>query len=186
LHEFFLKNCGNARPQFLIVDQHVSHEAIDLLEEACKEDIHLFALPPHTTHALYPLDKAVFGPLKKHYRYNAACSEFMSVSPGNIVMKWTWPNLFSKAYASALTPNNIKQGFKACGIFSFDPTIIPHQVTLPSNSSDNGSNAATCTPDDNDIRTARDKPTLLFVPPQMTIPRANKTPLKMQNQIAQL
>jgi hypothetical protein len=83
----------------LIVDQQVSHEAIDLLEEACKEDIHLFALPPHTTHALYPLDKAVFGTLKKHYRYNAACSEFMSVSPGNIVMKWTWPNLFSKAYA---------------------------------------------------------------------------------------
>ena len=39
--EVFLKNCGNARPQLLIVDQHVSHEAIDLLEEACKEDIYL-------------------------------------------------------------------------------------------------------------------------------------------------
>ena len=101
-------------------------------------------------------------------------------------MKWTWPNLFSKAYAYVLTPSNIKQGIKTCGIFPFDPTIIPHQVTLPSNPSDNGSNAATCTPDDNDIRTARDKPTLLLVPPQMTIPRANKTPLKMQNQIAQL
>jgi hypothetical protein len=153
LRKFFLKNCGNARPQFLIVDQNVSDEAIDLLEEACKEDIHLFALPPHTTHALCPLDKAVFGPLKKHY--NVACSEFMSVSPGNIVMKWTWPNLFSKAYAYVLTINNIKQGIKTCGIFPFDPTIIPHQFTLTSNPSDNGNNAATCTPDDNDIRTAQ-------------------------------
>ena len=132
----------------LIVDQRVSHEAIDLLEEVCKEDIYLT-----TTHALCPLDKAIFGTVKKHY--NVACSEFMSVSPGNIVMKWTWPNLFSKAYASALIPNNIKQGFKACGIFPFDPTIIPHQVTFPSNPSDNGSNVATCTPDDNDIRTAQ-------------------------------
>jgi hypothetical protein len=78
--EVFLKNCGNARPQLLIVDQHVSHEAIDLLEEACKEDIHLFALPPHTTHALCPLDKAVFGTLKKHY--NAACSELRQSLPG--------------------------------------------------------------------------------------------------------
>ena len=89
-------------------------------------------------------------------------------------MKWTWPNLFSRAYASALTPNNIKQGFKACGIFPFDPTIILHQVTLPSNPSDNGSNAATCTPDDNDIRTAQTH--------TATCPSV-KTPLKMQNQI---
>ena len=54
-----------------------------------------------------------------------------------------------------LHQNNIKQGFKACGIFPFDPAIIPHQVTLPSNPSDNGSNSATCTPDDNGIRTAQ-------------------------------
>ncbi|CAC5378343.1 unnamed protein product [Mytilus coruscus] len=32
-HEVFLQNCGPKRPQLLIVDQHRSHEALDLLEE---------------------------------------------------------------------------------------------------------------------------------------------------------
>ncbi|CAC5360596.1 unnamed protein product [Mytilus coruscus] len=100
-HEVFLQNCGPKRPQLLIVDQHRSHEALDLLEEGMRENIRILALPPHTTHFLCPLDRTVFGPFKKHY--NSACDDFTMQSPSNL----------------------------ACGIFPFNLSAIPLEAYMP-------------------------------------------------------
>ena len=45
------------RSVMLFVDGHKSHLMLDL---ARKKDVILFYLPPHTTHALQPLDVVVF------------------------------------------------------------------------------------------------------------------------------
>lgn len=45
----FLKYCGQERPQLLILDSHSSHETVELLHLARKENIHILALPAHTT-----------------------------------------------------------------------------------------------------------------------------------------
>ena len=44
----FLAHCGSARPQLLILDSHYSHDVLDMLELAQKEDAHVMALSPHT------------------------------------------------------------------------------------------------------------------------------------------
>jgi hypothetical protein len=49
----------------LIYDGHGSHDTLDLIELACKHNIILFCLPPHTTHKLQPLDVGVFGPFSR-------------------------------------------------------------------------------------------------------------------------
>ncbi|KAK3789529.1 hypothetical protein RRG08_004599 [Elysia crispata] len=63
----FIKNCGKARPQLLILDSHHSHEVLEMLELAEKERIHILVLPPQTTHMLQPLDRVVFKPMKTAY-----------------------------------------------------------------------------------------------------------------------
>lgn len=50
--KIFLKFATKERPILLLQDGHGSH-------------ISIISLPPHTTHILQPLDKVVYGPLKK-------------------------------------------------------------------------------------------------------------------------
>ena len=126
----FLPNCGIQRPQLLLLDSHCSHEVVSMLELAKAERIHILALPPHTTHALQPLDRSIFGPLST--QYNRVCSAYMAASPQNVVNKWVWPRLFSEAYKASVTPENIKRGFSACGIHPFDASVVPQSMMAPS------------------------------------------------------
>ena len=126
----FLPNCGPERPQLLILDGHSSHETLSLLELAVEENIHILCLPPHTTHALQPLDRAVFGPFNK--AYNRICSDYLSASPINQVSKWTFPHLFKLAWDEGITESNIKAGFSACGIYPLSKAAVPSEMYLPS------------------------------------------------------
>lgn len=77
--EVFLKECGEVRPQLLILDGHSSHESLAILQMASENDIHILCLPPHTTHILQPLDRTVFGPFSAEY--NRATSDFLNENP---------------------------------------------------------------------------------------------------------
>jgi hypothetical protein len=48
-NDVFIKFCGPARPQLLILDGHSSHETLAILIRAMEENIHILSLPPHTT-----------------------------------------------------------------------------------------------------------------------------------------
>jgi len=127
--EVFLPNCGPERPQLLIMDSHSSHEVLGLLEAAKQNGIHIVAFPPHTTSHLSPLDRAVFGPLKK--AYNRVCTDYIQESPSATVTKCNWPKLFSSAYKTAVCEKNIKAGFAATGLYPQNPTAVPANVFLP-------------------------------------------------------
>ncbi len=85
--EVFLKECREQRPQLLIVDSHCSHETLDLLEMARRENITILSLLSHCTHHLQPWDKSMFGPLKS--KYNTHCSEFMAENVTHNITKQT-------------------------------------------------------------------------------------------------
>jgi hypothetical protein len=125
----FLKHCGASRPQLLILDQHKSHEVTGLLERAVQENIIIMALPPHSSHWLQPLDKGVFGPLKS--KYNTVCSQYTSENHAT-VSKCVFPKLFNEAYEQAVTPANIKSGFRTTGIYPYNPTAVPAVAYAPS------------------------------------------------------
>eukprot|EP00918_Siedleckia_nematoides_P023814 GHVU01051384.1.p2 GENE.GHVU01051384.1~~GHVU01051384.1.p2 ORF type:complete len:109 (+),score=3.37 GHVU01051384.1:904-1230(+) len=76
----FLQYCGPARPQLLIMDQHATHDVLDLLEEAVANNIILLGLPPHTSHWLQPFDKGCL-----NSAYNRVCTEYMSRGLGSDV-----------------------------------------------------------------------------------------------------
>ena len=55
LQKIFIKHCGMQRPVVLFMDGHASHVNIHVIDLCRANDIILFCLPPHTTHALQPL-----------------------------------------------------------------------------------------------------------------------------------
>lgn len=133
-NDIFLKNCGPDRPQLLILDGHSSHETLGMLMQAMEENVHILALPPHTTHALQPLDKAVFGPLNR--AYNESCTQFLQENPWNQINKWTFPGLFAQAWEKSLTKTNILSGFRSCGIYPLNKFVLPDSVFGPSEPTD--------------------------------------------------
>ena len=105
-----------------MLDGHCSHESVELLDLAKREQVHILALPPYTTHALQPLDRTVFGSLSK--AYDTISSSFMSESPNNVVNKKVWPRLFFESCQMTITSHNVVSGFRACGIFPFNPDVV--------------------------------------------------------------
>lgn len=56
----FLEHIPSKRPVLLLLDGHVSHSSIELLQLAKANNVILFCLPSHSTHLYQPLDTGVF------------------------------------------------------------------------------------------------------------------------------
>jgi len=125
----FLPNIGKERPQVLILDGHDSHNFVELISLAMENEIQIIELPAHTSHWLQPCDRTLFKPLKD--AYNDACQEMMNAYPGTTVSHSNFCSLFTKAWKKAVTPENIKSGFQACGIYPLDSSRIPEEAYLP-------------------------------------------------------
>ena len=63
--DHFLKHCGPERPQLILLDSHSSHETLGLIEAARANNVHLFALPPHTTQYPEPTGQNCFWSISK-------------------------------------------------------------------------------------------------------------------------
>lgn len=123
-------NCSKDRPALLLLDNpefHVSLKAVDI---AKNNGIVLLTLPPHTSHRLQPLDKTVFGPLKRFF--NQAMDAWMRSNPGKMTTIYDVPGLVNDAFVAAMTPRNILSGFRPTGICPFNPDIFPDDVFEPS------------------------------------------------------
>lgn len=63
------KNCPN-QGAVLIFDGYSSHISYRILKLAMDNNIHMVKLPSHLTDKIQPLDKCVFGPIKKCWEKN--------------------------------------------------------------------------------------------------------------------
>ena len=118
----FLRYAPLARPLLLLLDGHSSHHSPDTIRLAAKEQVIVFALPPHTTHFSQPADKGCFGPLKTHWK--SECHSFMTSNPGVFVSRYNFSKLFSAAWMKAMTIANITGGFKTTGVFPLNRNAI--------------------------------------------------------------
>ncbi|XP_046659128.1 jerky protein homolog-like isoform X1 [Homalodisca vitripennis] len=57
----------------LLLDNHETHVTIEAIDVCKSNGIVLLTFPLHTSHKLQPLDRGVYGPLKKYY--NTVCTE---------------------------------------------------------------------------------------------------------------
>ena len=114
----------------LILDGHDSHNFISLIELAVENQISIVELPAHTSHWLLPCDRIVFGPLKAYW--NSACQDMMNLCSRMVVFRQhSFCGLLKTAWKKAMTAENIRSGFRACGIFPLNPDEIPAEAYMP-------------------------------------------------------
>lgn len=119
----------------VIGDNLSSHINVQILELCKKHDIAFVCLPPNSTHLTQPLDVAFFGPAKKAWRH--ILSDWKETRTGRnstVLDKQCFPHLLKKLM-DALTEkssDNLKAGFKKCGIYPCD--ITPLLERLPPSS----------------------------------------------------
>ncbi len=126
----FLAYVPPVRPILLLMDGHSSHFSPVFVNKAAEEQIIVFCLPPNSTHRTQPLDKGVFGPLKKIWRQE--CHSYMLENPGKIVTRYQFSMLFGRTWMKGMIPNNIMAGFRVTGVFPTDKyKILPKSPPKP-------------------------------------------------------
>lgn len=78
LHFIQHTRCTKERPVLLILDNVEAHITIKTTDLARENGVVLLTLPPHTSHRLQPLGRAIYGPFKR--AYNAAMDGWIRVS----------------------------------------------------------------------------------------------------------
>nr|XP_047132477.1 MFS-type transporter clz9-like [Hydra vulgaris] len=127
----FIQNvkCSPANPVLLLLDNHESHVSIVCLDLAKKNGITMLSFPPHCSHKLQPLDRSVYGPLKRYY--NAACDDWIVSNPRPMTI-YDIASVVRKAYTQAFTLSNISAGFAVAGVEPFNPNIFSDNEFLSS------------------------------------------------------
>ena len=118
------------RPVILFVDGRSSHLTLELIDLARSNDIILFCLPPHTTHALQPLDVAVFKSLKGSFFKTVRA--FCFTRKNFVVSKRDFVSVVKGPFEKAFSISNIKAGFSKSGIFPFNPKVVDVAKMKPS------------------------------------------------------
>lgn len=112
------------------MDNHSSHLSIAAIDFCKSNGIVMLTFPPHCSHKLQPLDRSVYGPLKK--MVNSASDSWMRMNPGKTMTIYEIPGLVRTALPAAATPKNIQAGFQCCGIWPYNPNIFEDSDFAPS------------------------------------------------------
>lgn len=120
----------NEKPCLLVLENHSSHLSSEGLNFAKENGI---SFPPHCIHRLQPLDRSVFGPLKKHV--SNAIDQWMVNHPGQEITIYEIPEIIAQAFPLAATPSDtLSKGLKSVEFVHlieafFKITILCHPVT---------------------------------------------------------
>lgn len=131
-HKFV--NCSQSSPVLLILDNHISHLSITVINFCEENSIVLLSFPPHTTNHLQPLDVSVYGPFKTFY--NNAASGWMYTHLGIPISIYDIPSLVKESLPLAATPKNITSGFTKTGIWPFNRNVFTDEDYLCSEVTD--------------------------------------------------
>lgn len=71
------------KPVLLLLDNHDSHLSIEAIDYFKANGVTVLSFPPHCSHKLQPLDRSVYGPLKKYF--NRACDNWLASNPGKTI-----------------------------------------------------------------------------------------------------
>ena len=109
-------------PIILFLDGHSSHLSYEVATFCKSQGIILYCLPPHSSHAMQPLDVGVFGPMKA--AWHKALKEWHWENPGVIFGKGCFTGLFKKVWDKSTTEEKAAQGFLRSGLYPLDPMAV--------------------------------------------------------------
>ena len=118
----------------LILDNHTSHLSVAGIHFCRSHGIVLLSFPPHCSHKLQPLDRSVYGPLKR--LVNNCCDSWMKAHPGVTMTIYDLPGIVKSSLPRAASPGNIQAGFACTGIWPFNRDIFSESDFAPSSVTD--------------------------------------------------
>lgn len=119
------------KPQVLLLDSHSSHTYnYDFMSMMKQHGIHVFAMPPHTSHILQPLDSTPFGRFKQIWQRNLLKFNFKNTA--QVLSKKDYWKVYWPTFTEAMTVSYIQSGFRETGIFPPNRNAIPKEKLLPS------------------------------------------------------
>jgi len=136
----FMKHFANhTRPSvdrkiLVLLDNHVSHLFLPVIDFCRSVGIVLLSFPPHCSHKLQPLDRSVYGPFKKFINQNMTA--WMHNNPEKRITIYDIPHISCGAIISAATPKNILNGFSVSGIWPFNRDAFSEDEYAPSSVTD--------------------------------------------------
>ena len=130
MKRIFLRYAVPERPVLLLIDGHKSHLTLECIDLARENQVILLCLPPHTTHALQPLDVAVFKALKAHF--SRALRVCCFTKKNFMVSKRDFARIVKEPFEFAFSMVNLKSGFSKCGIFPFNRNAVSSEKMAPS------------------------------------------------------
>nr|CAI5865938.1 unnamed protein product [Callosobruchus analis] len=140
----FLPNVKPSKndPVVLVLDGHYSHTRnLELLEVARENGVHIVSLPPHCTHKMQPLDKALMSPLKTYYAQ--AIETWLRQHSGRVITHYQVGKLIGEAYNQAATVATAANGFRVTGLFPCDRNVFqPHEFISDLENADQGHNSS--------------------------------------------
>ena len=107
------------KPLLLLLDGHVSHQSIQTSALCHENGIHLYCLPPHSSHIVQPIDVGVFKTMKAEWK-----KAVKRQNETEIVTKRTFAITFKDAYETTIARPLAEKAFRACGLYSLDPTNV--------------------------------------------------------------
>ena len=125
LKEHFLTHAVPGCPLLLLVDGHSSHYDPAIIHFV-KE--HSF-VPAPSHYARGTTTRCQF----LQFSEKALCHDFCQSTPGKVITKFNFSQLFSKSWLKATTPENICSGIRKAGLLPFNPNAI----TAPAQTNNN-------------------------------------------------
>jgi len=117
-------------PHLLLLDGHISHKSLAVIDLARQNGVVMITFPPHSTHKLQPLDRVMYGPLKTYYAQE--CDKWMISNPGKRISDYDIAGIFSSAYTRAATMDKGVNGFACTGLYPFNPDVFGDSDFAPS------------------------------------------------------
>ena len=115
------------RPILMFYDGHTTHYSAQTIQDAREDNIHMYCLPPNTSHRLQPLDATVFSPFKRTLMN--AFHDWLRCHPFKVVTLQVLPGIICDTYMRSMYNDTIKAGFRKCGIYPLDreemDTVLP-------------------------------------------------------------
>lgn len=111
--------CSKTKLVLLLLDYHDSYLSIEGLNYSKENGITILSFLPHCSHKLQPLDRSLYGPLKKYI--STAFDSWLVNNPGKTMTIYETPEMVKQTLPLAATPNNNTAGFTVSGIYPFNP-----------------------------------------------------------------